>query len=525
MTARAGNGDTIAAVPFARPNILLIMADQMAAAALPCYGHPVVRAPNLCALAEQSAVFENAYCNFPICAPSRAVLHTGRLAHALDCFDNASSFSSETPTLAHYLRDLGFSATLCGKMHFVGPDQLHGYERRLTTDIYTANFATTVDWSKGREFRPTNLTMAPVIESGPCKRTLQMDFDDEVEYNGIREIYDTARRSGGSPFFLTVSFTQPHSPFVIGEEFWNRYGDGEIDMPAAPDLPPEKRDILSRNLYYCHGRHLFTVTEEDIRRARRGYYGMISCIDDKVGRLLRALEDAGLADNTAVVFTADHGDMMGERGMWYKQHFFEWSARVPLLIRLPGKQQSRRVKENVSLADLMPTILEIAGGCDLRAPADGASFASLFANGGGGQWRDTVIGEYSADGSTGPSRMVRRGRWKFMDLEGEDRLLFDMEKDPLEQNNLAEDAAHKIAADELAGIARDGWDIGEVRARVADSQRRRLFIHRVTGGMPEYVYIAREGDDKRYVRGAHVADTKARARFPFVAPAMPDAEK
>ena len=499
------------------------MADQMAAAALPCYGHPVVIAPHLSALAKQSAVFDNAYCNFPICAPSRAVLHTGRLAHAMDCFDNASSFSPETPTLPHYLRELGYDATLCGKMHFVGPDQLHGYERRLTTDIYPSNFAMTADWSKGREYRPTNLTMAPVIESGPCVRTMQMDFDDEVEYYGTQEIYDIARRPKDKPFFLTVSFTQPHSPFVIGEEYWRRYDGAKIPLPTTPDIPPEQRDILSRNLYYCHGRHLFTITDEHIRRARRGYYGMISCIDDKVGALLRALEDTKLADNTVVIFTADHGEMLGERGMWYKQHFFEWSARVPLLIRPPGKTSPRRVRENVSLADLMPTILDIAGGgCKMRAPIDGESFAALLSDNNTG-WRDTVISEYSADGSTGPSRMVRKGRWKFMDLEGKDRLLFDMESDPLEQNNLAD--TNKKTADELFALARGDWDIDEVRARVIASQQRRLYIHRITGGVPEYVFEARTGDCRRYVRGAHVADTKARARFPYIAPAKPDAEQ
>ncbi|MGI9337616.1 MAG: choline-sulfatase [Gammaproteobacteria bacterium] len=506
-----------------RPNILLIMADQLAAAALPCYGHPVVVAPHLSALAEQSAVFDNAYCNFPICAPSRAVLHAGRLAHAMDCFDNASSFSPETPTLPHYLRELGYDATLCGKMHFVGPDQLHGYGRRLTTDIYPSNFAMCADWSGGREYRPTNLTMAPVIESGSCVRTMQMDFDDEVEYCALREIHDLARRPQQKPFFLTVSFTQPHSPFVIGEEYWQRYEGKEIPLPDAPDIPPEQRDILSRNLYYCHGRHLFTVTEEHIRRARRGYFGMISCIDDKVGNLLRALKDAKLADNTAVIFTADHGEMLGERGMWYKQHFFDWSARVPLLIRPPGKTPPRRIGENVSLADLMPTVIDIAGGgCQMRAPIDGESFAALLGGNGGG-WRDTVIGEYSADGSTGPSRMVRKGRWKFMDLEGEDRLLFDMEADPLEQNNLAD--TDKTTADALFVLARKGWDIDEVRARVIASQRRRLYIHRITGGVPEYVFESRAGDNRRYVRGANVADTKARARFPYVAPAKPDAEQ
>ena len=505
------------------PNILFIMADQLAAAALPFYGHPVVRTPFLSALAGESAVFDNAYCNFPICAPSRASLHTGRFAHAIECFDNASTFSMESPTLPHYLREKGYGAVLCGKMHFVGADQLHGYERRLTTDIYPSNFAMTPDWSGGCEYRPTNLTMAPVIESGSCVRTLQMDYDDEVAHCGVQEIYNLARYAEDKPFFLTVSFTHPHSPFVISEEYWNRYSPDEIDMPAAPDLPPDERDLLSRNLYYCHGRHLFTVTDEHIRNARRGYYGMISYIDDKVGRLLSALGQTGLADNTIVVFTADHGEMMGERGMWYKQHFFEWSARVPLLIRLPGAPAPRRVGENVSLVDLLPTFLDLIGEHppQLRAPVDGRSLAGLL-HGGDAAWPDVAIAEYSADGSTGPSRMVRKGKWKFMTLEGKERLLFDMENDALEQHNLADKAAHQKIVAELSALAHDDWDVDEIRRRVVASQRRRLFIHRLTGGIPEYVHIARDGDDKRYVRGAAVADTKARARFPRVAPAKPD---
>ena len=507
----------------AAPNFLFIMADQLAAAALPVYGHPVARAPHLSALAEQSCVFDNAYCNFPLCAPSRASLHAGRLAHAMDCFDNASSFSMETPTLPHYLREKGYLATLCGKMHFIGPDQLHGYEKRLTTDIYPSNFSFAVDWSQGREHRPTNLTMAPVIESGPSVRTLQMDYDDEVTHCAVQEIYNLARYREGKPFFLTVSFTHPHSPFVAGEDYWNRYTDAEIDMPAAPDLPPEERDILSRNLYYCHARHLFTVTEAHIRSARRGYYGMISYIDDKVGELLSALERTGLADSTIVVFTADHGEMMGERGMWYKQHFFEWAARVPLMVRLPaGERTPRRVGRNVSLVDILPTVLELAGGgASLHAPVDGSSFAALL-RGDDPTWHDTAISEYSADGSTAPSRMVRKGRWKYMDLENTDKLLFDLGEDPLEQRNLADAPDMQDTLAELAALARQNWDWEEVRARAAASQRRRLFIHRVTGGVPEHVAVIRAGDERRYVRGATAADIKARARFPHIKPAQPD---
>ena len=507
-----------------RPNILFVMADQLAGPALPIYGHPIVKAPHLEALAADGVVFENCYCNFPICGPSRASLHTGIYPHAIDCFDNASEFRAGIPTLPHYLRSRGYRTVLCGKMHFVGPDQLHGYEDRLTTEIYPANFAWTVDWTKGREFRPTNLTMAPVIESGPCVRTLQMDYDDEVAYHAVQGIYDLARSADERPFFMTVSFTHPHSPFVIANEYWDRYRHDDIELPTVADIPPDERDILGENLYYCQARHLFTVTDEHIRNARHAYYGMISYIDDKLGQIMKVLRDTGLADNTIVVFTADHGEMMGERGMWYKQHFWEWSARIPLVVSGPGRWPAARIRQNVSLVDLMPTFLDVASDgepAELAWPVDGHSLSGLLEGDTSG-WPDIAISEYSADGSTGPSRMVRKGPYKYMDLEGVDQLLFNLEEDPHEQNDLCDDPAMSAVVKELSEILKQDWDLEEVRQRILVDQKARLLIHSVTGGDPTYVYKVRNDDGRRYVRNAGAADTKARARLPYVAPAQPD---
>ena len=507
-----------------RSNILLIMADQLAAPALPVYGKSNVLAPHLEAMSESGVVFENCYCNFPICGPSRASMHAGVYPHSIDCFDNAAEFRADIPTLPHYLRSLGYRTVLCGKMHFVGPDQLHGYEERLITEIYPANFAWTVDWTKGREFRPTNLTMAPVIESGPCIRTLQMDYDDEVAHHAIQGIYDLARSSDKRPFFKTVSFTHPHSPFVISNAYWDRYDHDDIDPPAVSDIPPGERDLLGENLYYCQARHLFTVTEDHIRNARHAYYGMISYIDDKVGEIMKTLEATGLAGNTIVIFTADHGEMMGERGMWYKQHFWEWAARIPLIVRFPGRWSPKRVKENVSLVDLLPTLLDVAGAgreITYASAIDGNSLTALL-DGADDSWPDIAISEYSADGSTGPSRMVRKGSYKYMNIEGVDQMLFDLASDPLELNNLIDDADHQVAVEDLRTILETGWDIEEIRARVLANQQQRLFIHGVTKGDPTYVYRVRNDDGDRYVRNASAADTKARARLPYVAPAQPD---
>ena len=222
--------------------------------------------------------------------------------------------------------------------------------------------------------------------------------------------------------------------------------------------------------------------------------------------------------------TADHGEMLGERGMWFKQHFWEWSARVPLIFHFPAAFKPRRVRENVSLVDLTPTFLDIAADgaeTELHAPLDGRSLLGLL-GGGDPAWPDVVVSEYSADGSTGPSRMVRRGPWKYMDLEGVDSLLFNLENDALETDNLAADPACAKTVAELGAILSDGWDREEVRSRALESQRRRLFIHRSTGGEPSYVPLVRDGDERRYVRNTGAADAKARARLPRVPPARPD---
>ena len=506
------------------PNILLIQVDQLAANALSVHGNQTVKDPNISALAEAGVVFENCYCNLPMCGPSRASMHTGRLPFSIGMYDNASEFHADEPTFCHYLREMGYRSELSGKMHFVGPDQLHGYEKRHTTEIYPANFAWTVDWSKGREYRPTNLTMAPIIESGPAVRTLQMDYDDEVAYNGKQALYDLARKADDKPFQLTISFTSPHSPFVIGQEYWDRYDHDDIESPSVPPLELDEMDHLSRNLHYCQARDKFTVTDEHRRMARHGYYGMISYIDDKVGEIMDVLNKTGLADNTIVIFTSDHGEMMGERGMWFKQHFFEWAAHVPFIVVAPDRFKPSKVAQNISLIDLMPTLLDLASESEFTgyaAPCDGTSLMPAL-NGDTSAMPDVAISEFAADGSTGPSRMVKKGNLKLMWLEGQDTLLYDVKADPKELNNLAGQPAYAAIEAELSEILFDGWDPDALRTEIRESQKRRLAIHRVTGGAPTYVAKVRLDDDQRYIRNAGAADTKARARLPFVAAAQPD---
>lgn len=507
-----------------RPNFLFIMADQLAANALRTYGNKTTITPHIDRLAREGVVFENCYCNLPMCGPSRASLHSGMLPFSIGMYDNASEFHSTIPTWAHYLRDMNYRVEMAGKMHFVGADQLHGYDKRHTTDIYPANFAWTVDWSKGREYRPTNLTMAPIIESGPCIRSMQMDYDDEVEYASLQALYDLARENDDRSFMLTVSFTSPHSPFVIGQEYWDLYDHDSIESPAVPPLAESEMDHLSRNLHYCQARHQFTVTDSHRRIARHGYYGMISYIDEKIGRLLSVLEKTGLADNTIVILTADHGEMMGERGMWFKQHFFEWAAKVPLIVHAPGRWKDSRIRQNVSLIDILPTLLDIANTSpfdDWAAPIHGHSLVEAL-EGNSSSLADIAISEFAADGSTGPSKMVKKGAYKLMWLEGVDTLLYNLDDDPLERNNLSGNTEYKDIQSELEAILFDNFDPETLYKEIEADQRRRLFIHKTTAGEPTYVNIVRLDDGERYIRNAGAADTKAKARLPYVAPVQPD---
>lgn len=512
-----------------KPNILFIMVDELAPQVLPFHGHPVVKTPHLSKLASEGVVFDNAYTNSPLCAPARASMLAGRLTPEIGAWDNAAEMAPSTPTMAHAMRSLGYEATLCGKMHFIGPDQLHGFEKRLTTDIYPANFAWTANWERPVTApNPAGVTVMPVLEAGPCIRSMQMDYDDEVEHHALQELYDLARRpEGAPPFFLTVSFTHPHPPFTCGQEHWDLYDHDEIDMPRVGPIPLEDMDEASRFLYYGHRRDRYTVTDEAVRNARHAYYGMVSYIDDKVGRLMKALHDLQLADDTIIVFTADHGEMLGERGMWFKMNMFEWSVRVPMILHAPGRFGPGRVAENVSLVDLLPTLVEMGGGDageNFPDPLDGHSLCGL-AMGVEKDWDDAVISDFTAGACPGPVRMVKEGDWKLIQVHGHPSQLYDLSADPDELNNLGSDPAQADRLAHLTALANRNYDVDKVNETVLASQRRRLFIRDQAdprGLNPNWAHAAKPGDEARFVRGGGIQKgenaTKARARFPYVEP-------
>ncbi|MEC7764113.1 MAG: choline-sulfatase [Pseudomonadota bacterium] len=502
-----------------KPNILLIMADQLTAAAVACYGNPVVKTPNIDRFAEQGTLFENAYCNFPICGPSRASMLTGMLPSRVGAWDNACDFPASVPTMPYYLRELGYRTILSGKMHFCGPDQLHGYEERLVTDIYPADFYWAPDWTQtGHLTTAAGTNMRGVVESGVAQRTLQIDYDEEVHYRSTRMLYDLARSPEDRPFFMTISYTHPHHPFTAQQEFWDLYDRDEIDMPEVPWIPVEERDAHAQRLYYLARMDEFDIGDERVRTARHAYYAMISFIDRKIGELLDTLEQTGLDQNTVVVFVSDHGEMMGERGMWYKMNFYENAVRVPMILRVPGQEGGQRVAAPASLVDLLPTFVDFGrqdAPFDYVEEMDGANLVDI-ANGIGTD--RFICAEYTSEGTIEPCFMLVKGGYKFIWAEQDGAMLYDLNTDPNELVDLSTSPEHTHVMAEMETELHRRWDVKDVYNRCLLSQQRRAKVQKAMmapGKKPDWNHEPHEPAAERYVRSGIPANLiKSRSRFP-----------
>ncbi len=505
-------------VRSAQPNILILMADQMAPSALPIYGHPLVRALNIARLAAEGVVFDSAYCNSPLCAPSRFSMLSGRLPSRIGAYDNACEFPADQPTIAHVLRHQGYRTILAGKMHFVGPDQLHGFEERLTTDIYPADFGWTPDWTDFAHRPHWYHSMESVTSAGPCIRTNQLDYDEEVTFVTRRKLFEIARGADERPFFLTMSLTHPHDPFAIPRRYWDLYADADIPAPRVR-IAKAGQDPHSLRLRHVIGLDLAEPTDEQVRAARRAYYGAISFVDEQIGSVLEALRESGMADDTIALLIGDHGEMLGERDLWYKMNFFEGGARIPMIVHAPGRFAPHRVAASVSLVDLLPTLADLAGGDvagDMMPEGDGTSLLPHLLGQAG---HDEAIGEYCGEGAIAPIVMIRRDRWKFVHSPADPDQLFDLVDDPDELVDLSAYGSHiKIVAAFRREVV-ERWDLARIEAEVLASQRRRRLVAEASakGVAKAWDYQPFRDAAQDYVRGhMDLEALEASARFPRV---------
>lgn len=505
-----------------RPNILVIQADQMTSLCLSAYGKPYAITPNIDKIADNGTTFTNSYCNNPVCGPSRASLMTGRLPSDVGVFDNGADFLASEPTYAHYMRTLGYKTTLSGKMHFVGPDQLHGFEERLTTDIYSSDFAWTADWDQTDEpFAPSRMSLLSVVEAGHCQRNLQIDYDEEVFNAAKQEMFDHARSTDDRPFLLHVSFTQPHNPFVCGKKYWDMYEGVDIPEPEVPHIPYEDRDPWSQRYFLTIRQDEFDITPEQLYNSRRAYFAMVSHLDELIGGLVDTLESIGQLENTYIFVISDHGEMLGERGMWFKFNPYEASIRVPMIAQGPRFKANHREPSLTSLVDLLPTFTDIASGgtfSDFVAPYDGRSLLQLPER---GSADDKIFIEYNGEGLYAPALILIKGHMKLVHSRTDPKMLFDLSKDPLELTDLASDPNYQDVMDAMFAEMQERWDENDLDARIRASQRKRIFIQDAMkhGRFPSWDYGPDYDPSKVYVRGGidpSTTATKQRGRYPYV---------
>ncbi|MDT8854074.1 choline-sulfatase [Paracoccaceae bacterium Fryx2] len=480
------------------PNILILMVDQLNGTLFPDGPADWLHAPNLRALAARSVRFANAYTASPLCAPARASFMSGQLPQRTRVYDNAAEFASDIPTYAHHLRRAGWQTALSGKMHFVGPDQMHGFEQRLTTDIYPADFGWTPDYRKpGERIDWWYHNLGSVTGAGVAEITYQLEYDDDVAHQATQKLYDLSRGADARPWCLTVSFTHPHDPFVARRKYWDLY-ENSPHLAAPEPIAYEDQDPHSRRLMDACDFRATEITPEMIARARQGYFANISYVDDRIGEILATL--AATRQEAVVVFLSDHGEMLGERGLWFKMNFFEGSARVPLMLAAPGLKP-RREDTPVSTIDLLPTLCDVAGisMAEILPWTDGQSLLPLAQ---GTPRSEPVAMEYAAEGSVTPLVCLRDGRWKYTRCLADPDLLHDLETDPHERQNLAANPAHAdtLARLRTASLAR--WDLPRYDAAVRESQARRWVVYPAlrNGSYYPWDYQPLQKASERYMR-------------------------
>ena len=489
-----------------RPNVLLIICDQMTARLTSAYGHPVVRTPNLDRLVREGARFDNAYSSCPVCVPARSSLMTGKYVSRTGCYDNGSMFPSDEPTLCHYLSLAGCDTTASGKLHFIGPDQLHGFERRLTTDFHPSDFTFLPlrEAIGGRHHAGfhKNPIASNYITAGVRQWSPQLSFDEETHFRALEYLRLKRSQYTGTlqkelpkrderPFFLCVSYCHPHEPFHVTEDLWALYENEEIELPKTPPASAPYEHAMDRMVNRFHGTNLVNLDDKKaLYTMRRAYYGLVTYVDRKVGELIKALEDFGLMEQTAIVFTSDHGDMLGERRMVQKRCFYEYSAQIPLIIHYPKNwPAATTIPEAVSTVDIMPTILDMVGVPEKNiVPIDGKSLIPLIE--GERDGNRTVFSEVHSEGVDTTCFMAKKGEFKYIQTTGHEAQFYDLGHDTDEWTNLSGQPAYRSTEQMLREAVMANFNPTSIEQDVQQYSGKHWLLKRAMRetGLPKWDY-------------------------------------
>ena len=447
-----------------KPNILLILSDQHNPHILGCAGDEVVRTPNLDELAVKGTFFTNNYCPSPLCVPSRMAFLTSQNCSDIQVWSNSCILSSDVPTFVHGLGVAGYETILCGRMHFTGADQRHGFHSRIIGDV---------DPSLGHIPRGTTGQTKIAVEFAGPGLSAYTAYDDAVTETCCEFIKERAQASAGNPFFMAVGYVLPHCPYISPKQLFDEYFD-KIDVPQIP--PGYLNNLHPAVKAWRQRRGVDELTDEQRKIARAAYYGLVTYMDELIGEILQTLDESGLADNTIIIYTSDHGDMAGEHHMWWKSNFYEGSVGVPLIISWPGHfAEGKRITEVTSILDVGPTLLDLVDAEPLPYAA-GRSMMGFLSGSGVVDWPNQVFAEYCGLLNDRPAFMVRKGPWKLNYYHSYDTpQLFNLENDAKEIIDRGSDPNCSDVRAELMGIVRDNWSGGEVeRAMNKKIQHREL---------------------------------------------------
>jgi choline-sulfatase len=411
-------------------NVLVILSDEHSPRFMGSSGHPVVKTPNLDALAARGIRFTNAYTPSPICVPARASLATGRWVHELGNFDSAQPYRGHVRSWAHASTAAGYETASVGKLHYGAAAEDHGFGTELVP-MYVANG---VGWVQGLLRNPAQdyPEASQLAASVGIGESSYVAYDRVITTEATNWIQENA--NGFKPWVLFVSFVSPHYPLTVPEDYWNIYpGDLEPEIAPIPISHPAVKNIAD---FFDYHKHFDAKLASDGRRA---YFGLCSFLDDQVGQVLSALQDSGTSQDTTVIYTSDHGDMAGNRGLWAKSYMYEDSVGVPMIVAGPGIASGQVSDTPVNLVDVNATVLSAIG---LESNDD--SLVDIA--------RDDLtdrltFSEYHDGGSTCGFYMVRTKSWKYVYYVGYEPQLFDTESDPDELVDLGRSEVHSDRRD------------------------------------------------------------------------------
>ena len=417
------------------PNILVIMSDEHDGAVLGCMGDALIRTPNIDRIASEGIRFPRCYAAAPVCGPTRLALTGGKYSSRLRVWGN-NSLLPAGPTIASQMKKAGYDAILCGKQHYEA-GRLHGF-----TEIGGRNNKhEKTGYEDRRDPDDTSINTEQRDERfarfHPGRKSGILTHDDRLTDTTVDFLKD--RRAEDPPFFYFLGYKAPHFPLIAPRRHWRRYR-GKVPMPNIP-----AGSVESQPLNYHHLRRAFGVVETDpelVQRGRELYYALIDWLDTQVGQVLRALDRSEVAENTVVIFTADHGENKGDHHLWWKNCMYEHAARIPLLIRWPERWRGGQVRRGAcSTLDMVQTILDLAG-APIPEDFDGDSLLPWMDDK-QHAWKDIAISEYYGHNVCSGFSMIRSGPHKYVyhteinSRYGAEHELYDLSSDPGEFNNLA----------------------------------------------------------------------------------------